>query len=198
MLSVKTRMRSLAATLVILVAACSTDREPIPLPRTVAEKSALPAGRTIFVRFVDGLSSETGRNGQVFHAVTLFPVEAADGARIASAGSAITGHLVAVDSVSGTLRFRWDSIETVRGSRPLAAVLAPRQSDARLRGLAIGGTSQGNDVVVSLTPPGAREAVGGGPPDPTAGAEPRGLNPVLRIDSRTAVELLLTAPLFAR
>ena len=117
---------------------------------------------------------------------------------IAPVGSAITGHLVAVDSLGGTLRFRWDSIETVRGSRPLAAILAPRQSDTTLRAFAIGGTSQGNDVVVSLTPPGAREAVGGGPRDPTAGAETRSQNPVLRIESRTAAELLLTAPLFAR
>jgi len=199
MVSHKTRTSSLAAILAILVTACSTkEREPVPLPTTVAEQSALPAGRTVFVRFVDELSSETGRNGQVFRAVTLFPVEAADGTMIASAGSAVTGHLVAVDSVSGTLRFRLDSIETVRGSRPLAAVLAPHQSDPTLRAVAVGGSSQGNDVIVSLTPPGAREAIGGGPPDPTAVTETRGQNPVLRIDSRTAVELLLTAPLFAR
>src|SRR4051812_45223698 len=125
MVSPKTRMRSFTAMLVILVAACATkESEPVPLPSTVAEQSALPAGRTIFVRFVDELSSETGYNGQVFRAVTLFPVEAADGAMIAPVGSAITGHLVAVDSASGTLRFRWDSIETIRGSRPLAAILA--------------------------------------------------------------------------
>ncbi|HKQ71717.1 MAG TPA: hypothetical protein VJT73_20380, partial [Polyangiaceae bacterium] len=178
---------------------CSTSAtEPVPLPRTLRERAGIPAGRTFDVRLENGLSSAESSRPQVFRAALLLPLESPDGTLVAPVGALVRGHVETGDRNTAVLRLCFDSIETVHGPRPLFAHLASEQGDATLRASVIAGPGAGYDALVGLEPPRSREAIGGGPRDPGEVRSGPVSEIVLRLDTGTAMRLILGQALLDR
>lgn len=139
-----------------------------PPPASAMPIVQVPRGTAFGVALREPLSPRTARPGQVFAATLTTPLRTHDGRVVAPEGTAVLGHVVAVEAGGRpVLRLSFDLVETSHGHAELNARVVEVSTGSPAIAYAPGTSAEG--AVDSIVYEG-RAGIGGGPTvgEPTA------------------------------